>query len=461
MRFPRFLAVCALLVPCSVAAGDLEDLFPGVIQQAQLSSQQVGFAPTVTFTGGTDSGTFTADGGQFVVGTVDPVASVASLSSQISGQFQRFPLGSTVAAFTFEFDPELNVFNRSTQGLGPLLSERAQTTGQGKINMAFSYSRVAFSVFEGNDLDRIPIDLSGLNFTILGGSSPGASQLNFQGGGTLLDFNQDVNLGPGSQIVFGDTGGGTIGTPGGELVGFHTSGFGGGSVGVPNVQAFLDAELDVDVFAFFLNYGVTDWLDVGAVVPLLNIDASGQGTIYGLTDTAGNPIIVRTFRERDNTFGFGDVTVRGKARLLTSEFIDAALRADVTIPTGDEDDLRGFGSPAFGPTLIFSKNFGLISPHANAGLQFRTDDTDLHQFRWAGGVDIQPHELITLTGDVIGEHLINRGEDIGKDIFAVSAGLKINPWSRLVIAANVVFRLNDQGLRADYIPSGTIEYTFR
>ncbi len=52
-------------------------------------------------------------------------------------------------AFTFEFDPATNVFARTTEGLGPLLSERAQTTGKGKLNVAFSYAYVDFDKFEG------------------------------------------------------------------------------------------------------------------------------------------------------------------------------------------------------------------------------------------------------------------------------------------------------------------------
>jgi hypothetical protein len=229
-------------------------------------------------------------------------------------------------------------------------------------------------------------------------------------------------------------------------------------VSVASVRSILDAELDVDVFAFFLNYGVTDWLDVGAVVPLLNVEGSGQVTTFGLT---GAPNGLTTSSQHDSSFGFGDILLRGKARVLTSEFVDAALRADLTLPTGDEDEFRGYGDPAFGGTVILSKAFGIVSPHANAGLNFRTDDPDQHSFRWASGLDVQPLEVFTLTADLIGEHLLDRDEEIGEDILAVSAGLKVNPWSRLVLAGNALVRLNGDGLRSDVIPSVAVEYTFR
>jgi hypothetical protein len=60
----------------------------------------------------------------------------------------------------------------------------------------------------------------------------------------------------------------------------------------------------------------------------------------------------------------------------------------------------------------------------------------------------------------VGEHLIRDEEDVGEDIFGVAAGLKVNPWSRLVLAGSALVRLNDDGLRADVIPSVSIEYTF-
>ena len=446
MRLHRVLALLAVLAPLSASAGDLVDLFPGLVQQAAL-----GFTPIVTI----DGTTFQADPGQFVVGTFDATGSVDNLSSQIQGQFQRFPVGSTVAAFTFQFDPELNVFTRSTEGLGPLLSERAQTTGKGKINMAFAYSRVEFDVFEGDELDEVEVGYVGNPVTV----SPSGGGVNFNGGNSFIGFDDSLPLSLSQPINF--VNGGDNDIQGAGVFGSHPGAWATGSVSVPSLRTFLDAEMDVDVFALFMNYGVTDWLDVGAVVPFLNIDASGRVTTIGAVDQGtGQPLTVSTFRERDNSFGIGDVILRGKASIFESDLVDTAVRADLTLPTGDEDELRGYGDPSFGGTVILSKTFGIVSPHANGGLHFRTDDPDQHAARWAAGLDVQPVDFLTFTGDLIGEHLLDRDEEIGKDVLAASAGLKVNPWRRLVLAGNVVFRLNDDGLRADWIPSATIEYTF-
>jgi len=364
----------------------------------------------VTINGGSNPGVFTAEGA--VTGTFDSSSSLGNLNSQVASQFQRFPVGSTVAAFTFQFDPELNVFRRSTEGLGPLLSERAPTTGKGKFNVSFAYSRVEFDIFEGDDLDHL-----NLGFT---GALHGNTGFRFNNDSSGMNFLVDIPLGPGQQITFIDAGGGAI--SGSGVAGSHDAAFVNGSVSVPGVRPVLDAELDVDVFAFFLNYGVTDWLDVGAVVPLMNVEGSGQVTTFGITGAPNG--VLSTFRKHDSSFGFGDLILRAKARVLTTPFVDAAVRGDVTLPTGDEDEFRGYGNPAFGPTIILSKTFGIVSPHANVGLNFRTDDPDQHSFRWATGLDVQPFEVFTLTADVIGEHLLDRHVNVGEDIYAFSGGVK-------------------------------------
>jgi hypothetical protein len=324
MRVHRWLALVVALALPLMAAADVADLFPSLVQQAQLQVQ-----PVVTISGGTDPGTFLAL--NEVTGNFDSTSTLSNLNSQVASQFQRFPVGSTVAAFTFQFDPELNVFTRSTEGLGPLLSDRAQTIGKGKINVSFAYSHVDFSVFEGDDLDEIELGYAGA----LGvGQTQDENSIDFNPNGqgvrqSNVILLQNFSVTPGTPIKFGDPDqNGIIDDPG--IVGFHSSAFQQGSISVADVRSILDAQLDVDVFAFFLNYGVTDWLDVGAIIPLLYVDAEGQVTTC---DTTSGGCLVTT-KDSDDSFGFGDMLLRAKARLFTTRFVDAALRGDVTLPTG-------------------------------------------------------------------------------------------------------------------------------
>src|SRR5258706_6725764 len=202
MRVHRCLALfVSLVMPLSAAAKDLANLFPNLVQQAQ-----VGLLPVVTIEGGPSPGTFVAQNP--ITATFDARASVDNLSGQIAGQFQRFPVGSTVAAFTFQFDPELNVFTRSTEGLGPLLSERAQTTGKGKFNVSFAYSRVDFDVFDGDHLNRVKVGYVGSPVTT--STNQPQTTFNFPNGG-FVDYadGKPIGLGAGAAIRFDDPQGGT------------------------------------------------------------------------------------------------------------------------------------------------------------------------------------------------------------------------------------------------------------
>jgi hypothetical protein len=446
MRAVRLLAILALAIPLSASAKELKNLFPDLARQAQTQ-----VTPIVTINGGTQPGTFTATDG--VDATFDSTASLNNLTSQVASQFQRFPIGSTVPAFTFQFDPELNVFTRSTEGLGPLLSERAQTLGKGKFNVSFSYSHVKFDVFEGEKLNNLDLPFSGA----INGTSPDSSA-SFGPDGSISFAGGEFPIGPGQTMTFHSVAGTNQIDGSGGINGVHSAPFDTGSVTAGGIRSVLDADLKVDVFAFLLNYGVTDWLDVGAVVPLLYVQGKGQVTTYGITSSPSGVLVGQ--KEHDDSFGFGDILLRAKARLFTSTYVDGALRGDLTLPTGNDNEFRGYGKPALGPTLVFSKTYGYFSPHVNAGFTFRTDNADQHTGRWAVGTDIQPFPLFTITTDIIGEHLLNRNVNIGEDVYAFAGGFKVNPWGRLVVAANALVRLNDDGLRADAIPSVSVEYTF-
>jgi hypothetical protein len=228
------------------------------------------------------------------------------------------------------------------------------------------------------------------------------------------------------------------------------------------VNAELDSEIRAQVFSLFFNYGITDKIDAGLIIPVLDIDMEGQVTTFGLLDRSGAPLPdseAITARRDDSHFGLGDVTARIKANLYESKWMDAGVRGDVILPTGDEENFQGFGDPAFGLYAIFSKNTKWVSPHANGGLLLRVNEKYGHAARWSAGADLNVHERASLGFDFVGEHQLDH-DGLGDNIFGVSGGAKVNVWRRLVLTGTVLFRLNDEGLRADWIPSGTIEYTF-
>jgi hypothetical protein len=460
----RLLSAIALLAaPAGATAEDLENFFPGLMREVEAS-----FQPVIVIEGGAEPGSFPLDTGIFS-GLFDGRQGVANLSEQIGTQAQRNPIGSTIAAFTFEFDPGLNVFTRTTEGLGPLLSERAQTTGKGKLNVAFSYAYVDFDVFEGDDLDEVAVTFEDTAPLVIQGETQGtqsgtfavdsaiAIPLDLQVGTNqvfLQFFDQGVlqNSQPTGTMVLADN----------TVIGVHEP-FVSGFVTVPSVSADLDAQIRAHVFSLFFNYGITDKIDAGLIVPFLDIDMEGQVITTGLLDRSGAPLAPEagavTIRDDDSHFGMGDITARVKANLYESKWMDAGVRGDVILPTGDEENFMGFGDPAFGLYAIFSKSTKWISPHANGGVLLRVNEKYGHAARWSAGADLNVHERASLGFDFVGEHQLDH-DDLGDNIFGVSGGAKVNVWRRLVLTGTVLFRLNDEGLRADWIPSGTVEYTF-
>jgi hypothetical protein len=84
---------------------------------------------------------------------------LAELNRGIATQIATFPVGSSSAGFTFTFDSNLGVYNRTTQSFGPLFAERPQTAGKGKFSFGVNYQNATYDRFEGLDLKKGDIEL--------------------------------------------------------------------------------------------------------------------------------------------------------------------------------------------------------------------------------------------------------------------------------------------------------------
>ncbi len=74
----------------------------------------------------------------------------------LATQLLTVPFPSPASGYTYEFDESLGVFTRSTQSFGPILTERAETIGKGKVTFGFAYQRFQFTSIEGLDLGSVP-----------------------------------------------------------------------------------------------------------------------------------------------------------------------------------------------------------------------------------------------------------------------------------------------------------------
>jgi hypothetical protein len=278
---------------------------------------------------------------------------------------------------------------------------------------------------------------------------------------------------------------------------------GGGRSDLVITQNQIHAE--VSRFIAFLNYGVTDRFDISAAIPVVDtkLSAVSNATIDRI-GTSGNPLIhfygepdgsigsTRQYQVSDEATGLGDILVRLKGTAVKSGATALGLIADVRFPTGDEENLLGSGAWGVKPTLALSWSLGKVSPHVNVGYQWNGKSelagdiatktkADLpDQFIYAGGFDIGVSKAVTLVFDFLGQRvsesprffettftaadgttLPNVGFKNGAfNLYDAAAGLKLNVVGRLLLDANVIFKLNDAGLRDNVSPLVAFEYSF-
>ncbi len=146
-----------------------------------------------------------------------------------------------------------------------------------------------------------------------------------------------------------------------------------------SVQANATAKFETLRSGLFLRYGAADKLEVAVEIPVLYRYAGFmdgpikaverattgvsparkalQGTGYSYNITHGHRQIVDGTQ---GALGFGDTTVLAKYQVLseTSAIPALSIRTAIKIPTGDESEFFGSGSPDFGLGLAAEKRLG-------------------------------------------------------------------------------------------------------
>jgi hypothetical protein len=347
------------------------------------------------------------------------------LSAALAAARSQSPVPSASGAFRFAWDPELDTFVRYPQSLGSAVAERAQTLGRGTWTVAVSYTHIDFDTLEGDDLDD------------LRSSQPALS----------ADFV--AQLPPADQARFGDD----------------------------ILQTRLDLQFAFDLFYLSTAYGVTDTIDVSLALSLnrarmkgsadaIIIDPQHNGrTLFSdqqvglVTDPAVcDPFTCAQDGFDDSAFGTGDLFLRAKWNFVDTEYVDFATVGVLTLPTGNAEDFLGFHDVTFTPWLVASKAFGRVSPHVNLGYAFRSSQ-DVSQAQWIVGADTLATGWLTLTADFLGFH-DNKRDGVNDDVVQSALGFKLHPFGQLVLAGGIQLPVNRDGLRADIIYTGQLEYTF-
>jgi hypothetical protein len=245
--------------------------------------------------------------------------------------------------------------------------------------------------------------------------------------------------------------------------------------------------LELNQFTVFATYGIADRVDVSLAVPISTVYAGVTFSGAIRTSATGfQPVQTPVVSVRQTASGFGDVNLQLKGTLIRSEHAALAFGANLRLPTGDEYQALGAGAPGIEPFLVASTTYKRATPHLNIGYR-RNGQSILSgniltgvkshipsQVTFAAGADIGITKRLTVALDALGFEVIhgsrltlNANANVqgglvqrSYNIANGSAGFKLNLVSNLLFVANVLFPLNDGGLRSKVVPLIGLSYGF-
>lgn len=320
------------------------------------------------------------------------------------------PIATSSSGFAYRLDPEIGTVTRVSDSFGTFFVERAMTSGRGRASFGASASTAGYDRLDGLDL---------------------------RDGSLLTTANR-----------FAD-----------ESAPFDTEA--------------LTLKIRTSTLTFFGAYGVTDRLEIGGAVPLvqMNIDGSRVNVYRG-----------QSFVQATGTAsasGMADVAIRGKYRLLSTRAGGIAAAAEVRLPTGNEEQLLGAGKASLRLMGIASVENAGVGAHANFAI-VRGGVTD--EIDGRGAITFAATPRVTLAGEL----LFRRLSDV-RQVVSLSAphptsagvttqrlvpgtavatlsnavtGIKWNAGGTFVLTGEILWRIGSAGLTAPATPTISFDYLF-
>ena len=361
----------------------------------------------------------------------------AVFNSAIATQVSQLPLASASSGTVI-----IGAQGQTLDNLGPILTDRAQTIGKNKVFLAFTASQFYFTDIDGIALNAVPFSYQAVN---------------------------------------------------------------NGNRGSTYVQENLNVHFKVDQYVVYATFGATNKLDFSVILPIerVSIGSATYGATQYVLDANGN---LEFKSNPSDTYtpgtasGLSDITFNAKYLLLSGERSKVAVGLNFRIPTGDDLNYLGSGSWGTNPYVLFSY-LAKTSPHIRLGYQWNTE-TELypnltlgHQgtnlalpggLQYDFGVDRSLTKKLTAAADLMGNQYTNAQRLVRSELqFActgcgsnpynaptviaanstywindVSAGAKWNPWKQLIFTGNVLFQLNNVGMRVRPTPLIGVSYKF-
>lgn len=367
----------------------------------------------------------------------------------IASQLTAVPVPSPASGFIYQFDAATGTFTRATRSFGPILTDRAETIGRGRVAFGFNQQHFSFDRLDGVSLSAIPAIFRHDEFQTTAGRSDVISTTN-------------------------------------------------------SVRA------SVTQFSTAVTYGLANRLDVSLVVPIIrtklsllsnaSVERVGTGNAqhvhYFYDPTASNTHgTTNQFSSEATAAGVGDLLVRLKANVLKGSVHSLAIGVDGRLPSGDEENLLGSGAYGARPFIAMSAQYGAVAPHANFGYQWNGESVlagdvrsgekaDLpDRFTYAVGTDISVNPRLSIVFDVMGARVLDSPRlstfqsviegpfgavSLGDLRFDTASywstsgafGIKANVAPQLLLNMNLRFALDNSGLTDRLAPLVGIEWAF-
>ncbi len=384
-----------------------------------------------------------------------PIPEFATFRNEAGAAIDGIPIPSGSMSVSYRYDPKLETFVRFEGPLAPALSQRATTNGRRVLTIGTSFSDVRYTQFD--DFDRSRVVFS--EVAIIGGS----------GADVTDEFGRPAT----------------------------------------NVMLF-NFKLRQRISAVSLQYGIFDNFDVGVFIPVIyqeflgrsvqrffvkNPDGSLQPALVVYdrplefaNRTGATPLFAvaddrlpaaRSIRDvqlpdynmapgesallgdrfRSYDTGLGDVILRTKYFFGSSGPVDFGSILNISLPTGDEDNLLGVGSVRFDPRVVASVARTQFAAHVNGGFHADADSNDRDRADYTVGGELRVTSWMTLLFDQVGRIGVIGDDRIKK--FEIVPGVKINPYRDVVVGLNAIVPLNHEGLTTDLTPNATAEASIR
>jgi len=348
--------------------------------------------------------------GDFVKDQQAAAATRDTLARALLVELSAVPLTTSSGGFNYRFNQSLGTLERVTRGFGPFFVDRATTAGAGQASISATFRYSRFETLDGRNL---------------------------RDGSLVTSSNK-----------FRD-----------EAAPFDVE--------------TLALNIETRTFTLFGNYGLTDRIDLGIAIPVVQLSMSGQrvNTYRGAT--------LLQARGQVDAIGLADIPLRSKVRLGQIGAMNVATDVEVRFPTGDPDSLNGSGRYAFTGAVIGSAGEGAIEGHLNAGF---TVGGASDQLTLAAAAEATLGDRVTFSGETLIRRVdrLRAIHDVSEPHPSISgvntlrllpaggatttmsavAGMRWNVTGTWLVNSYIVVPITDGGLHARPTPAFSIDYSF-